>query len=96
VDVFAKPQRFRFNYLGEELARRLNANLTGEFADEVELRSPFDFFIAQASTTIEARAPTVYSSARADRHTPRAAGYSRIMLPTWGDGRIELLLGAIA
>jgi hypothetical protein len=87
VDVFAKPQRFRFNHLGDELIHRLGANITGKFADEVELRGPFEFFIAQASATVEARSPTWYSSRR---------GYARILVPTWGDGRIELLLGAIA
>jgi hypothetical protein len=87
VDVFAKPQRFRFNHLGDELIRRLGANVTGKFVDEVELRGAFAFFIAQASATVEARAPTWYSSRRGD---------ARILLPTWGDGRIELLLGAIA
>jgi hypothetical protein len=87
VDVFAKPQRFRFNYLGDQLIHRLGTNITGKFADEVELQGPFEFFIAQASAAVEARAPTCYSSRR---------GYARILLPTWGDGRIELLLGAIA
>jgi hypothetical protein len=87
VDAFAKPQRFRFNHLGQELIHRLGENVTGKFADEVELQGPFEFFIAQASATVEARAPTWYSSRR---------GYARILLPTWGDGRIELLLGAIA
>ena len=87
VAVFAKPQRFRFNHLGDELIHRLGANITGKFADEVELRGPFEFLIAQASATVEARAPTCYSNRR---------GYARMLLPTWGDGRIELLLGAIA
>jgi hypothetical protein len=72
---------------GDELIHRLGANVTSKFADEVELHGPFEFFIAQASATVEARLPTWYSSRR---------GYARILLPTWGDGRIELLLGAIA
>jgi hypothetical protein len=86
VAVFAKPQRFRFNHLGDELIHRLGANITGKFADEVALHGPFEFFIAQASATVEAASPTRYSSRR---------GYARMLLPTWGDGRIELLLGAI-
>ncbi len=96
AEVFAKPQRFRFNYLGEALVRRFGANVTGKFADEVELHSPFEFFIAQASATVEARAPSWYASRRAGAGGRREAGYARILLPTWGDGRIELLLGAIA
>lgn len=89
VDVFAKPQRFRFNYLGEQLIRKLNSNIAGRFADELEPHSPFDFFIAQSSATVEARAPTCYSC------NPANPNEYRILLPTWGDGRIKLLLGAI-
>ena len=96
VGAFAKPQRFRFNYLSESLLRQLSPNITGRFADELELQSPFDFFIAQCSTTVEGRVPTWYSSRRAGSREHSAAAYSRILLPTWGDGRIELLLGAIA
>jgi hypothetical protein len=95
VDAFANLQRFRFNHLGEELIRRLGANLTGRFADEVELHSPFEFLILQASATVEGRAPTWYSSRRAGAGEQGNASYTRILLPTWGDGRIELLLGAI-
>jgi hypothetical protein len=95
IDVFAKPQRFRFNYLGEHLIRQLNSSITGKFADEFELHSPLDFFISQSSATVEARTPTWYSCSSIRSNKSRAVGYSRIMLPTWGDGRVELLLGAI-
>lgn len=40
IDVFAKPQRFRFNHLGQGLIHRLGENVTGRFADEVELQGP--------------------------------------------------------
>jgi hypothetical protein len=96
VDAFANPQRFRFNHLGEELIGRLGGNVTGKFADEAELHNPFDFLIAQASATVEGRAPTWYSNRRTGAGERRTTGYARILLPTWGDGRIELLLGAIA
>ncbi len=43
------------------------------------------FLRAQASATVEARAPTFY----------RGAGYARMLLPMWGDGRIGMLLGAL-
>ena len=94
--VDANRQRFRFNHLGEELIGRLGGNVTGKFADEAELHNPFDFLIAQASATVEGRAPTWYSNRRTGAGERRTTGYARILLPTWGDGRIELLLGAIA
>ena len=95
VDVFAEPQRFRFNHLGKQLARQLGSNIKDRFADELGLRSPLDFFVAQSSVTVEARAPTWYSCSPANSSEGRMTGYSRILLPTWGNGRIELLLGAV-
>jgi hypothetical protein len=88
VDVFAGPERFRFNQVADALVKSHGGELTGKFADEIDLRDPFGFFRAQASATVEARAPTYY------RH--EAPAYARILLPMWGDGRIGMLLGAIA
>ncbi len=95
IDVFAGPQRFRFNHLAEKILRKLDDNIIGKFADELENKSPFDYFIAQASATVEARAPTLYVSSAPTRSKVRSRGYRRILLPTWGNGRVELLLGAI-
>jgi hypothetical protein len=90
IDVFANPERFRFNFLSKELSQSYGEPLLGKFADEVELRDPFSFLRAQCSATVEARAPTYY------RHETRGqAGYSRIQLPMWGDGQVKLLLCAI-
>ena len=94
VDAFENPQRFRFNTVGEQIQRRFGAGLTGKFADEIEAKGPFEFFTAQASATIEAKAPTFFahrSSAKKDPLDP----YTRLLLPMWGNGRIEMLLGAI-
>jgi len=62
IDVFSAPQRFRFNHLGEKIIKKFGANIAGKFADESESHAPFNCFIAQASTTVEAQAPTLYSS----------------------------------
>jgi hypothetical protein len=91
IDVFDKPERFRFNHLADELTQRGGEALTGKFADEVDLPDPFAYLRAQCSATVEARAPTYYRSAAVG--TP--AAYARILLPMWGDGRIGMLLGAI-
>jgi hypothetical protein len=95
IDVFAGPQRFRFNHFGEKILRKLDNNIIGKFADELEPESPFDYFIAQASATVEAGTPTLYVSRAPTRGKVRNRGYRRILLPTWGNGRVELLLGAI-
>jgi len=90
IDVFAKPERFRFNFLSKELVQVYGETLVGKFADETELRDPFAFLRAQCSATVEARAPTYY------RHEAHGqVGYARLQLPMWGDGQVKLLLCAI-
>jgi hypothetical protein len=61
-NAFSAPQRFRFNHLGEKVINKFGADIAGRFADGSEPDAPFQYFIAQASTTVEAQAPTLYSS----------------------------------
>jgi len=92
VDVFSGPQRFRFSRLGDNIIGKFGNDVSGQFADEIRPIEPLNYFIAQASATVEAGAPTLYSAVR---KTSRGRGYSRILLPAWGNGRIDLLLGAV-
>ena len=43
VDVFDRPQRFRFSTVGREIAGKLDKEITGTFADDVETRCPLEF-----------------------------------------------------
>ena len=43
VDVFDRPQRFRFSTAGREIAAKLGMRITGTFADDVETRCPLEF-----------------------------------------------------
>lgn len=86
IDVFAQPERFRFNSFSDALSN--TGDLKGKFADEAALPHPFEYLRAQASATVEARGPTYYRQEGADR-------YGRLLLPMWGDGRISMLLGAV-
>jgi hypothetical protein len=86
IDVFVLPERFRFRTVGGGLAQRYGEAVMGKFIDELSLRTPFGYLRAQCSATVEARAPTCHED---------AAGYSRILLPMWGDGHIGMLLGAV-
>lgn len=95
IDVFSMPQRFRFNHLGEKTIAKFGADISGKFADELDLREPLNYFLAQASATVEAAAPTSYSSSPPRPNKTCRGGYSRILLPAWGNGRVDLLLGAI-
>jgi hypothetical protein len=91
IDVFSGPQRFRFNHLGKKIVTKLGTNPTGQFADGLKLAEPLNYLIAQASATVEAGAPTLYCAAR---KKTLLNGYSRILLPAWGNGRVDLLIGA--
>ena len=95
IDVFSKPQRFRFSHLGEKTIAKFGGDITGKFADELDLREPLNYFLAQASATVEAAAPTFYSSNLPRPKKIRRGSYSRILLPAWDNGRVDLLLGAI-
>jgi hypothetical protein len=86
LDVFEWPERFRFNEIGEALDAR---SLTGKFIDEVTLRRPFEFLRSQCSATVEAAAPSYY------RQEDSGGAYARLLLPLWGEGRINMLLGMI-
>lgn len=81
LDVFEKPERFRFSLLSGELLLPQDKALSGKFLDEVDLPKPLGFLRAQASATVETRAPTYHRG--------------RLLLPMWGDGRISLLLGSV-
>jgi hypothetical protein len=87
LDVFDKPNRFRYSsLLGKDLERRYGEDVRDLFVHEAAPRTPFDYLEAQAQATVEGAKPTYY----------RAGDYSRILLPMWGDGRISMLVGAIA
>jgi hypothetical protein len=94
VDAFQRPQRFRFNSVGERIRERYGANLAGEFMDEIDPKIPLEFFTAQASATIESRLPTLFSGS-ASAGNRRRSGYARLLLPMWGNGHIEMMLGAM-
>ena len=86
MDVFSRPERFRFNTIGARIAQRHGDSVAGKFADDVDLHRPFRFLRAQCSATVEAREPTYYRD---------GGNSSRLLLPMWGDGRIGMLLGAV-
>lgn len=85
--MFDQPSRFRFsNVVGAELEQSYGEEVRGLFSDEIPRRPPFEYLTAQAYATLEGRHPTYYA----------AGAYSRFLAPMWGDGRIGMLLGAIA
>jgi|WetSurMetagenome_2_1015567.scaffolds.fasta_scaffold05269_5 hypothetical protein len=85
IDVFERPTRFRIQGVGEASNP---PGLAGRFLDEVRPGAPLDFLASQCEATVEAAAPTFF---KGDAGRPHA----RLLTPLWGDGRINLLVGAI-
>jgi len=94
IEVFDDPQRFRFDIVGDDIAMRYGGAFAGKFADEMDIRDPLDKIAAQCRTTIARRAPTYHRSISNDKG-PVSRTYSRLIVPLWGNGRIEMLLGAV-
>lgn len=90
VAVFENPERFRFEEVGERVTARYGGPLRGAFSDEVQQNGPLKEFTSQSIATVFHRAPTYYRSAGVGG----TAGYARLLLPTWGEGHVLLLLGA--
>lgn len=85
MDVFERPQRFRFAIVGHALAPA--DGLAGAFVDDIQPPRPFEFLASQCAATVECHEPTLY------RHEG-GHPYSRLLLPMWGDGRTAAILGA--
>jgi hypothetical protein len=96
IEVFSDPLRFRFNIVGDDISKCYGAPLAGKFAHSLEPKSPLNHFAAQCSVAVEARAPTYH------RHGPTTVegrgrpGYSRLILPLWGEGQVRKLFGGIS
>jgi hypothetical protein len=86
LDVLKQPVRFRFALVGDEIRRSYGSDLAGLVADEIEVRSPLNFFISQCSAAVESRASTYYAH----------DDFARLVLPLWGDAHTNGLLIGIA
>jgi hypothetical protein len=89
LKVLVLPERFRFELLGKALQTNDKVR-TGSFIDEIDPGGQFSYLRAQSSATVEAAAPTyLHLTGDADRD------FSRLLLPTWGNGHIDMLVGAV-
>jgi hypothetical protein len=90
MEAFENPPRYRFDLIGDDVIRQYGTPLNGKFTHEIELRPPIDDLTTQCWFTIDRREPTYLQHGAGS-----GTGYSRLVLPLWGNGRIEMLLGAI-
>jgi hypothetical protein len=86
LSVFASPERCRFEFVSESLRREA---VQEGFVDEMPPNINFSYLRAQSSATIEAAEPTLF-------HLTDSSGYrfSRVLLPLWGNGQVNMLMGA--
>ena len=92
VEATNKPVRFRiaFELVGADIKQHYGHDLSGKFLDEIRRRrAGCNSCCRNAAATVESRAPTYYRN-------DGAGGYSRLVLPLWGDGRVGMLLVAYA
>ena len=89
-DVMEGQPRFRFNLVGASIAEAYGESLDGRFADEVPPTSPFHELSEQCRATVTESAPTYFRFAPAEGEP-----YARLLLPLWGNGYIQMLIGAI-
>jgi len=85
--VFAPPERFRIEFLNAAISF---PSVTGKFLDELPPSTEFAFLRAQASATLEAAAPTLLRLSDSSGDS-----FSRLLLPLWGNGQVNMLLGAL-
>ena len=96
IGVFENPFRFRFDLLGADLADWYGGTTGNRFLDEIDLHAPFDELALQCRATVKGCAPTYYRhTAIGKEAAEHPGGYARLLLPLWGNGRIEMLLGAV-
>lgn len=96
IDVFERPERFRFGVVGQAIAKRYGDSVESRFIDELARRAPFEYLLSHCSATVQAGAPTFYHHVATNVHTPDPSkSYLRMLLPLWGEGHIAMLLGAV-
>jgi len=96
IDVFENPLRFRFDLIGADLTDWYGGAIGNRFLDEIELHAPFNDLILQSKATVEGCAPTYRRHAGAGKgDAERSRDYARLLLPLWGNGRVEMLLGGV-
>jgi hypothetical protein len=91
-----------FQYLNSQALATIESRAPTYYRHEATKRGssraadPFQYLNSQGLATIESRAPT-HRHEVAERDSSRATeGYSRLILPMWGDGHIGMLLVAVA
>lgn len=88
LTAFENPDRFRFETAGDAIIREFGAPLAGTFSDELPEKAPLEAFTEQCAAAVSEKGPAYFRS--------RDGRYARLVLPTWGEGHVMALLGAVS
>ena len=96
IGVFENPLRFRFDLMGADVTDWYGGTIGNSFLDEIDLHAPFDELTLQCKATVEGCAPTYYRQTHSEKAMPGIRAATRAScFRLWGNGRIEMLLGAV-
>ena len=91
IKVFVSPLRFRFEAADDAL-HVVNGAPLGRFIDEIQTKGALSYLLTQCCATVEAGEPTFCHFGASDSEKE----FSRLVLPAWDNGHIDLLLAAVA
>jgi hypothetical protein len=92
LDVFENPLRFRFAIIGRNIESEYGRLISGKFVDELEQKPPLEHLGAQCRAAVEHQSLTYFRAGPSSG----TGSYSRMVFPLWGEGRVSMLLAAIA
>jgi hypothetical protein len=95
IDVFESPPPFRIDLAGADVANWYGGTIGNRFLDEMDLHASFDELTLQCRATVKRCAPTYHETVAGKRGAEHPSGYARLLLPLWGNGRMEMVLGGV-
>ena len=90
IDVGDRPSALRIESAGWRVVAHYGTPLAGHHVENIPALPPLDDLSVQCMAAIRDRRPVFY------RHHTAAASYERIVLPLWGESRVEKLVAAIS
>ena len=95
IDVFESPPPFRIDLAGADVANWYGGTIGNRFLDEMDLHASFDELTLQCRATVKRCAPIYHETVAGKRGAEHPSGYARLLLPLWGNGRMEMVLGGV-
>jgi hypothetical protein len=94
IDVVGSPLRFRFRLAGTGIVKEYGAEITGKFADEIDLNEHQAGFVAEYNRVVGHGKPTS-SRGNYTKRNGRRLTYEHLTLPLSTNGeRVDILLAA--